>query len=284
LANMAQSSLATDVIWPTVRALITATLDEDEKSVRSYLRPRSNSADTYDLFGLIAIEILLKTVLDRNDVALARVISTEQGKRVFVEFVWVENGQSSTEYGPAETVTVALQPYRKQWRVADINPSTLEQWLTSPTARGLLSNLMEANEGRIPQESWVLPFAFMGGAMRLAFRPKALRDEVEELLLPGMLERGYGPSALVGGRRLWRAYVKAASPEIGRAALWAAAVEFLMSEQALIDTPQAFVGKQYSVNLVQLLPRIRLIRERLKIDGLDDRFSPVHGVNIVTDG
>ncbi len=280
---MSDSNLATDVIWPIVTALITATLQEDQVAAQKLLRPRSVSAEMVDLFGLIALDLLLKTILDRDNVALTRVIRARQGKTVYTEYIWPDTEHQSDSVLFTDAVTVVLRPYRHEWRVTDINPSSMDQWLTGPAARALLSNIIEGNEGRMPQETWVLPLAFVGGAVRLAFRPTALQDEVEQLLLPGMQERGYGAMALVSGRRIWRDYVRKAKPEIGRAALWAAAVEYLMSEQALIDTAQAFVGQQYGVPLVQLLPRIRLIRETLGIDGLDDRYSPLRGVNIVTD-
>lgn len=279
---MADLSLATDVIWPTVKALITATLQGDEATAIKLLRPRSVSAEMVDMFGLVALDLLLKTILDRDNVALTRVIRARQGQTVYTEYSWPDPEHAANGVLFTDAVTVVLRPYRHQWRVTEINPSSLDQWLTGPAARGLLANMVEGNDGRIPQEAWVLPLAFVGGAVRLAFRPNALCDEVEQLLLPGLQERGYGALALVSGRRMWRDYVRKAQPEIGRAALWAAAVEYLMSEQALIDTAQAFVGQQYNVPLVQFLPRIRLIREELGIDGLDDRYSPLRGVNIVT--
>lgn len=279
---MAQGNLATDVIWPLVKRLLMATLQGDAEAARACLVPGGNAAEMVDLFGLVALDLLLKTVLNRDDVVLGRVVSTNEGSRLYAEFYWPDPGKPDAKPVFADSATVVIERDNATWRVADINPSTIEKWLTSPAARGLLAGLMEGNDGRVPDDLWVLPIAFMGGAVRLAFRPNALHDAVEETVLPGMQERGYGAPALVNARRLWRDYVAAAPPPDDDSAAWAAAVEYLMSVQSAIDTPQAFVGKQYGVSLSRVLPRIHAVRDRLDLAPIDERYTPIAGVNIVT--
>jgi hypothetical protein len=140
-----------------------------------------------------------------------------------------------------------------------------------------------------------LPVALFGGALQLPLRPAAMRDAVERLLLPGLQHRTYGILSLVAGRRLWRDFRRKAKIDLTaegaqsaenkgekvRAAAWAAAAEFIMSEQNMREATQAAVAQNYRVNLSAILPRIRQIKEALAIQGIDERYSSFRPAQII---
>jgi hypothetical protein len=185
----------------------------------------------------------------------------------------------------------------------------------------LISSKALSTAGGVPQEPWILPVALFGGALQMPIRPGAMGDEVERLLLPGLQHRTYGVLSLLAGRRVWRDFKKKeitqgrkgakkgtlgnsgelalARPRAGTqekeqenpksqipnpksaAAAWAAAVEYILSEQSLREVTQAAVAQHYQVNLTDIVSRIRQIKETLNIRGLDERYTPFQPERIV---
>ncbi len=62
---------------------------------------------------------------------------------------------------------------------------------------------------------------------------------------------------------------------------WAAAAEFIMSEQTGRDVTQGAVAGHYATSLPIILPRIKRIKKTLAISGYDARYSPLTGTHIV---
>lgn len=269
-------------IWPVVQEFVMATLEENEEGLKKLLVPRSQAAEWYDLFGLSVFDILLKTVLGREKLGLARAIETENGRFVYLEFAWPDPTAEGNTYAETDVVSVQLKKYRSDWRVSDVNPASTDLPMSEPRANTILlaNKALEGDEDE-PLEPWLLPVALFGGAIQLPIQEKAMRDPVEVLLLPGLQVRRYGLVSLVGGRRMWRDFRKKAEPALDKAAAWAAAAEFLMAEQGMREQTQAAVGQYYKVALTALLPRIRQIKETLSLDGLHERYSPFGATRVM---
>jgi hypothetical protein len=271
-----------DGIWPVVQALVVATLEDDKAGLKKLLVPRSQAAELLDLFGLNVFDILLKTVLGRERLGLARAIETENGRYVYLEFAWPDPVSEGNVYAATDIVSVQMRRYRNKWRVVDVNPASTDLPMTEPRAHTiLLTNEPLAGDDKIPMEPWLMPVALFAGVVQLPFQTEAVRDPVETLLLPGLQARSYGLVSLVGGRRLWRDFRKKAEPDLGKPAAWAAAAEFLMAEQGMREQTQAAVGEFYQVNMTTLLPRIGQIKKTLSLDGLHERYSPFGSTRVL---
>ncbi len=262
-------------IWPVVQTFVVATLEDDKAALKKLLVPRSQAAECLDLFGLNVFDILLKTVLGREKLGLARAIETENGRYVYLEFAWPDPASPDNSYAATDIVSVQMRRYRNKWRVVDVNPASTDSPMTEPRAHNILltNEPMEGDE-KLPLEPWLMPVALFAGVLQLPLQDQASRDPVEALLLPGLQARSYGLVSLVGGRRLWRDFRKKADPDLAKPAAWAAAAEFLMAEQGMREQTQAVVGSYYGVNLTTVLPRIGRIKKTLSLDGLHERYSP----------
>ena len=261
-------------IWPVVERLVRATLDGDGGAVEPLLASNGPAAEIYDLFGLTAFDILLKTILNRPHLGLARAIEAEDGKQAHIEFAWLESAGAGQSYAPGDVVSVQLRRYGRSWQVIDVNPAGSEAPMTEARALNILQTSARDENEEIDREPWILPVALYAGALQLPIRDEALGDAVEELLLPGMQSRGFGLTSLGGGRRLWRSFLEREQPELSEPGAWAAGVEFVMSEQAMRDVSQAAVAQNYAIGLDDLALRAKQLKGALDIDGLDDRFSP----------
>ena len=269
-------------IWPVVEAAISATLAEDDTALRGCLRPQGQAAEILDLFGLPIFDILFKTVLGRGRLTLTRAIETEKGKYVHIELLWPDPELAENNYTAADVVAVKLRQYRQQWRIVEINPASVDLPLTEARAAGiLLSSKTLSASGGVPDEPWVLPVALFGGALQIPLRPEGMQDGVERLLLPGLQHRTYGLLSLVAGRRLWRDFKKKARPNLSQPAVWAACAESIISEQSMRDQTPAATGQCYHVPLNAMLPRLRQIKETLRIAGIDERYSAIASAQIL---
>jgi hypothetical protein len=268
-------------VWPVVEALIKATLAEDAAAARPLLAPDGQAAQALELFGLQVFDILLKTVLGRGSLGLVRAVETENGRYVHLEYAWPDPAQESNSFTAADVVAVTLTRRGAAWRVVDINPAAIDVPLTGARARGVLvSGQFVADTDKAPAEPWVLPIALYAGSLQLPLQEAALNDAVEELLLPGLQHRTYGMISILKARRLWRDFKEAAEPSLDKPAGWAAAAEFIISEQDMREATQAAVGKHYNVGLAAIVPRIKQIKKTLQIEGLDERYTDLHTTRI----
>jgi len=269
-------------IWPVVEEFIKATLAEDAERAGALLLPGSIAAETLDLFDIYVYDILLKTVLGRSSLGLSRAVETENGRFVHIEYAWPEPDSTGYSYTANDVVTVTLTCTTGKWLIQEINPSAIDLPLTGARARGILATGQNLNdEGKVPGEAWILPFALYGGLLKMKLRPAALADTIEALLLPGMQERRYGMMALVYARRLWRKFRNSARPQLAKPAAWAAAVEYIMGELEMRELTQAAAAKNYQVNLSQMVPHMKLIKRSLNIQKMDERYSDVQAPQIV---
>ena len=271
-----------DEVWPVIENLIQATLAEDAATMLTLLTNDGQAAAMLDLFDVYVFDILLKTVLGREQLGVARAVETENGRFIHIEYAWPEPGSEQNSYTANDLVTVTLTQVDGEWRIVNVNPSTIDLPLTGGRARGLIATGQTlSDEGKLPGESWILPFALYGGLLKMKLRPEALADPVEELLLPGMQERSYGAMALVNGRSLWRDFKAANQPKLDKPAAWAAAVEFIMSELELRNLTQAAVAKNHQIPLSQMVPRMKQIKKVLDIQKNDDRYADLQSTQIV---
>ena len=269
-------------VWPTVENLIQATLAEDAATIRTLLTDNGSAAAMLDLFDVYVYDILLKTVLGREQLGVTRAIETENGRFVHIEYAWPEPGTENNSFTANDVVTTTLTQVAGQWRIVDVNPSAIDLPLTGGRARRIIATGQSLSEdGKVPGESWILPFALYGGLLKMKLRPEALHDSVEELLLPGMQERSYGAMALVNGRSLWRDFKAANKPKLDKPAAWAAAVEFIMSELELRNLTQAAVAKHYQTPLSKMVPRMKQIKKVLAIQKSDERYADLQSAQIV---
>lgn len=271
-----------DEVWPVVERLIEATLAEDAATMRTLLTTNGQAAAMLDLFDIYVYDILLKTVLGREQLGVTRAVETENGRFILIEYAWPEPGSEQNSYTANDLVTVTLTQADGEWRIVNVNPSTIDLPLTGGRARGLIATGQTlSEEGKLPGESWVLPFALYGGLLKMKLRREALADPVEELLIPGMQERSYGAMALLNGRTLWRDFKAANQPNLDKPAAWAAAVEFIMSELELRNLTQAAVAKNHQIPLSIMVPRMKQIKKVLDIQKNDDRYADLQSTQIV---
>jgi hypothetical protein len=271
-----------DEVWPVVEKLIEATLAEDAATMHTLLTPDGQAAAMLDLFDVYVYDILLKTVLGREQLGVTRAVETENGRFILIEYAWPEPGSEQNSYTANDLVTVTLTQVDDKWRIDSVNPSTIDLPLTGGRARGLIATGQSlSEEGKMPGESWILPFALYGGLLKMKLRHEALADPVEELLIPGMQERSYGAMALLNGRTLWRDFKAANQPKLDKPAAWAAAVEFIMSELELRNLTQAAVAKHHQIPLSKMVPRMKQIQKVLDIQKNDGRYADLQSTQIV---
>lgn len=255
---------------------------QDEAKIQALLIPREQAHAMFELLGATVFDILLKGVLGRGRMATTRAVETDKGRFVHIEFVWPDPELADGGYTAADLVTVKLRRYRKDWRVVSINPAAVDFPLTEARAHGVLvTSKALSDQQKAPAEPWMLPVALFGGSLQMPLRPSAMKDGVEKLLLPGLQHRTYGILSLIAGRRLWRDFRKRAKPQLDSPEAWASAAEFIMSEQTMREATQGAVATQYQVALAQMLPRVKRMKQALGIKGVDGRYSPLSGQQIV---
>lgn len=273
-----------DDIWPVVERLISATVAEAPQTIRQLLYPGDQAAEALDLFGYPVFDILLKTVLGREQLGLTRAIEGDGGRSVFIEYAWPDPTTRGS-YTAVDVVAVRLVKTVDGWLVADINPASADLPLNGIRATSILAGTQVMNEdGRLPSEPWILPVALYAGLLQLPLQPGAAADPVEELLLPGLQARQFGFLSQINGRRLWRDFVAAAQEELDpadRPGAWAAAVEVIMGEQSNRDESQAAAGRHYRASLGAVAGRVKHIRRALGINGFDARYSDFSTTEIV---
>jgi hypothetical protein len=272
-------------VWPPVERLIQATLAEDNQAIRPLLAPGQPALAAYELFGHPVLDLLLKTVLGRARLAVTRAVETENGRYIFIEFVWPDPEREDGGYSAADLVTVRLQQSGRQWRITEINPAAIELPLTGARARGIMvSSKVVRETDKIAVEPWLLPVALFSGALQLPLRENAAGDAVEAALLPGLQAQQYGLLSLIAGRRLWRDFQKKDKPGLDQPAAWAAAVAFILNEQTMRDQSQAAVARLYQANLPLMISRSNSIKAALAIQGLDERYSSLRPAQIILQG
>ncbi|MCC6604766.1 MAG: hypothetical protein IT327_16270 [Anaerolineae bacterium] len=269
-------------VWPVVEQLIETTLAEDAATMRTLLTPGGQAAAMLDLFDVYVYDILLKTVLGREQLGVSRAVETENCRFIHIEYAWPEPGSNQNSFTANDVVTVSLTQLEGRWLIDSINPSTIDLPLTGARARGLIATGQSlSDDGKVPGESWILPFALYGGLLKMKLRPEALADPVEEQLIPGMQERTYGAMALVNGRALWRNFKTSSKPKLDKPAAWAAAVEFIMSELELRNLTQAAVAKNHQIPLSIMVPRMKQIKQVLNIQKNDERYADLQSTQII---
>ncbi len=282
---MVDEATVWDEIWPVIEQLITATLAEDAPAIEQFLLPGEQAAEALDLYGPVVFDILLKTVLGRTQLGMTRAIEADDdrlGQVVYVEYAWPDPDAEGNSYTAIDVVTVQMVRHEGAWRVAMINPANADLPLNTPRAMSILAGAQVLTEdGAMPAEAWILPVALYGGLLQLTALPDSLQDDVETLVHAGMQERGYGLLPLLYSLRLWRDFKTTAPPDIDRPAGWAAAVEYIMSEQSLRDQTQAAVSRPYHVNLGVVAPRVKQLKTTLALDDLNDRYSELQTTHIV---
>ena len=271
-----------DDIWPVVERLIAATATEDAPTIHQLLLPGGQAADALALFGPLVFDILLKTVLGRERLGLTRAIEGDGGREAFIEYAWPDPTTRGS-YTAVDVVAVRLARVEDRWRVVEINPASADLPLNSLRATSILAGTQVMNDdGKLPEEPWILPVALYAGLLQLPLAPDAIAGPVEARLLPGLQARGYGLLPLIYGRRLWRDFVTAAAPEEDdRPEGWAAAADVVLGEQSNRGETQATVGRHYRATLGLVSARSNQIRRSLGITPFDERYTDLKTTEIV---
>ena len=271
-----------DDIWPVVERLIAATATEDAPTIHQLLLPGGQAADAMALFGPFVFDILLKTVLGRERLGLTRAIEGDGGREAFIEYAWPDPTTRGS-YTAVDVVAVRLARVEDRWRVVEINPASADLPLNSLRATSILAGTQVMNDdGKLPEEPWILPVALYAGLLQLPLAPDAIAGPVEARLLPGLQARGYGLLPLIYGRRLWRDFVTAAAPEEDdRPEGWAAAADVVLGEQSNRGETQATVGRHYRATLGLVSARSNQIRRSLGITPFDERYTDLKTTEIV---
>ena len=267
-------------IWPVVGQAIQAVMSEDEEVLTHLLAPNSLAMEVLDVYGYPAFGFLLKTMLGRDSLGLVRAVETDNGRSLHLEFAWPDPEMGGNRFSAVDLVSVRLTPIGDAWRILDINPASIDAPLSSARARTALV-ASQILEDEVEPEPWLLPLALYSGMMQLQLAETAVRDIVEELLLAGLQERGYGLISIVLGRRLWRDFVEVAAPPLNKAMIWAATIEYLVSLQEKREVTPTAVGNHYQVNLATLLLHSQQIQKALNLQEVDERYSDLAITQIV---
>ncbi|KAA3665387.1 MAG: hypothetical protein DWQ04_00840, partial [Chloroflexi bacterium] len=244
-------------VWPVAEKVIEATLAENGDGIAELVAPGGQAAEMLDLFGFAVFDVLLKTVLGRGSLGITQAVETENGRFIHIEYAWPEPGADPNSFTATDLVAVTFTNLDKQWCIVEVNPSSIDMPLTEPRARGMLASTQTLSEhDKVPAEPWILPFALYGGMLQIPILEAAMADEVESKFLHGLQERNYGVMTILRGRKMWRDFVTAVSPTLDKPSGWAAALEFIMSEQNKRNQTQAAISKHYKVNLSTMVPRI----------------------------
>ena len=271
-----------DELWPVVENLIEATLAEDAATARTLLSSDGPAAALLDLFDIYVFDILLKTVLGREQLGVTRAVETENGRFIHIEYAWPEPGSAQNSFTANDLVTVTLTQLAGTWRIVEVNPASIDLPLTGGRARAVIATgQLLGEDGKLPGEAWILPFALYGGLLKMKLRPEALADPVEALFMPGLQDRSYGVMAMVNGRTLWRDFNANQQPPLDKPNAWAAAIEFIMSELELRDLTQAALAKHYKTPLSHMVPRLKQIKKALNIQPGDERYADLQSTQIV---
>ncbi len=270
-------------VWPVIEAFIQSVLAEEVAQIRPYLYPHSIADNMFDLFGHYVYDILLKTVLGRDKLAVTRAVETENGRFLHIEYAWPDTTTADNQYTANDVVTVTLLIGENEtWQISEVNPSAIDLPLNGGRARGVLAGGQSlSDEGKMPGEAWVLPYALYGGLLKMTLQETGMADTVERILLPALQDRTYGVMAQIYGRRLWRDFQQTANPSLENPAAWAAAIEYILAEQELRNVTQAAVAKQYKLTLSAMVPRMKQIKKALAIQKEDERYSDIQSPQIV---
>ena len=267
-------------VWGDVRQTIRAVAARDATVLGKQFKRRSMIAGIYTLFGITALEILFKTVLSKEQVALMQAVELDVGKKLLLEYGWVAPNQ--TEITIADVVTVQLELVGKRWLIAGINPAPLNAPLTEPRAQLTLADI-KMQAGELPSEGWILPYTFVAGALQLPLQTNAGNDPVEKALLAGLQQRTHGIFSLMMGRKLWLDFKKKRKPKLTDPTLYSAGIEYLLSELAGRQHSPATVAEFYGLSLVKILPIIQQLKSGLKIKENDSRYAPNAGIQIMVE-
>ena len=141
-------------VWPVVESLIQAVLAEDVEQVRPLLEPNSIADDMLDLYGYYVYDILLKSVLGRDKLAVTRAVETENGRFLHIEYAWPDVTTEDNHYTANDVVTATLTEKEDgKWLITDVNPSAIDLPLNGGRARGVIAGGQSLSEdGKVPGE------------------------------------------------------------------------------------------------------------------------------------
>jgi hypothetical protein len=174
-----------DDIWPVVGHAIEAVLAEDNEALARCFTPKSLAADVLDVYGYHAFGFLLKTMFERDSLALVRAVETDNGRAIHLEYAWPDPDLGDNRFSGVDLVSVRLSPSDDGWRILDINPASIDAPLSSTRARTALVTSQILQE-EVEPEPWLLPLALYSGVMQIQLAETAVRDAVEKLLLPSL--------------------------------------------------------------------------------------------------
>lgn len=261
-ANEMAEQIVGDV-WTTVQELILG-LQRRDPTVRRWLVPGSDAALLFDLYGELALLILLKDYLDKDRFALIRLgHAPEQRTKVqLAELAWLdEEGTDPTE---DDLVTVQLRMYHRKWRVEDVWPSPLNAPLTVEQAREIAERQGEDAPPAI---------LFTAGMLELPLEGYREMDDVEAFFVLGMDAHGYSPREVVRAVRLWQHFCQKARPSYRKPATFAAAVEYAFNLLGFYKDTQETIADYYGVSTSSLSANFAQIRDQLRLTAFDPRYS-----------
>lgn len=263
-----------------VRKLVQALRDRDELAVGSLLLPGSEADWGLRLFGMGPLIFMLCMHLECDEFVLPR-FARRGGPEVLAEVGWVTatDHQGRAQYDPRRLCTVTLRRGDEGWAISGANPAPLDDPVTVNKAQDTLKGVVEQGEGANPL--W-FPWGVLTGAFQLKRLGKEPLDEVEELLVEGMGESGFGVPETVRAVRLWRDFAPGADLGRHRAEVYAAAVEYIMVLFGFYGDSQAAIAGRYGVSASSISATWREIESTLALSQFDPRYSvhPDPGVSL----
>jgi hypothetical protein len=244
--------------------------EEDSDDLAAMLVPNRNVDLAYRLFGYVPLYFLLGGHLLCGTFAMPRMGQHQETGEVRVEIVWIRDQDELQRpaFRSDAFFTITLRPYRRKWRVQDINPAPADAPVTLRQVRERIEEMDE-------QSGYWLPYNLLAGTLQVERRGTEQLGDVESLFVPSMQEVGFGLWELTSALRLWRDFKKKANPSYRKPGVYAAAVEYAMVLFGFYEGSQAEIGEAYGVSGGTVGTKFREIERALNLYQYDERYSQV---------
>ncbi len=251
------------VWWETAYGFIIAMMSQNAEGLARLLAPGSDIELAYGIFGFTPLVFLTKAHLGFDGVMASRAAwETATGKRPRIEVTWVDQARQTIT---AEHVTFHLTGGPKEWQVTWVEPTSLDEPLTVEAARALYQD----------QQGDPYALGLLAGALQLPREGPEPLDAVETLFVEGMQERGFALQEILNAVRVWRDFVRQATPRYRKPEGYAAAVEYIMVLLGFYEDSQTELAAAYGVSENTISRNYRAIRDELDIVQYDRRYSVI---------
>lgn len=256
---------------PVARRFVRALKEQDQVAISPLLVPDSEADWAFRIFGLGPLVFLSYLHLECDQFVLSR-FGRRSDQQVAVELAWVtgEDEEGRATYDPRRVCTLTMRRHAGEWRVAHLNPTSMDAPVSVPQAQDLLRQVVA--EGRGGNPIW-FPLGVLTGAFQLKRLGRERLDEVEAILVEGMGISSFGVPEVVRAVRLWREFKQKAGPTYRRPEAYAAGVEYVMVLFGFYGDSQVEISERYGVSPASISAKWREMEDVLGLTQFDPRYS-----------